>query len=262
MIRRSRDMGPLDAFRSLSNRTHLSDGPRILTEGFSPLMEPSMDWWMQAKNSSRTATPVFRWFDDSAQRSHYGKDTSNIPTIVLVNGYTAINFQSGQGADEVDIFNPCSFTAANTMFAVVTKTTGGSEYYWNGNNGQGGPAFITGFSSKDFEYFTHSSGERATFAASADSNPHILALTRTDGSGNYTGYFDGAQVFSNAIVNNSNANWNGNKVAHIGAFAIGSGTANINILELIHCSSVLGTGQLNNFHWYFNRKYRIPVTYN
>ena len=149
--------------------------------------------------------------------------------------------------------------SANTMIAVVSASST-TEYILSGSGGERGPAFITSFSSKEFEYFTHSSGERQTFAATA-SGFHILTVTRPEGVGSHKLYFDGALVATGTNVNNANGNWSGKFLSRIGRDAgAGSGGITADLAEVIQCTTVLSNARLNDMHTYLNGRYGIAIT--
>jgi|SRR6185369_8857138 len=146
---------------------------------------------------------------------NYGQDTGTRQPALktgLYNGHNGIRF----GGNDSLVHDPTALPlgSANTLICVCTPGTAAS-YIVRGNNSEGGPGFITGFGGVAFEYFYTTGGERATFAASA-SGLHILTLCRTDDTGNYVGYFDETQVFSNSI--NTGNDWNGQDVPILGSF--------------------------------------------
>lgn len=230
----------------------------VSTPSFLPSDEPTLDWWMKADSiSGSDGDPVTSWSDSSSAARHYSQSTGSAqPTLKLniVNGKPVVRFATNDklGATAT----PRTLGTTNTMFIVCTPTTTGSGYLLGGSGGEGGPAIISGFGGKSFEYFFASGGERATFSAST-SGFHILSLTRTDSSGNYVGYLDAVQVFSNSII--SGSNWNSKSWNEIGANGTASGEDFFNgdIAEIIHCSSVLGSTALGNMHTYLKTKYGI-----
>lgn len=228
---------------------------------FSPIDEPTLDWWLKADaiTGLNDGDPVTDWLDSSTAGKHYGQDTAgNKPTYKtgIVNGKPVVRFATDDKlvADP----DPRTLSAANTLIIVCTPTSGTDDYIFGGTATGGCPAFISGFSSKAFEYFGGNGAERQTFAALA-SGFHILSLTRTDDSGNYDGYFDGTQVFSEAVSGTSD--WSGQSIQDIGANGQGLGDDFFNgdIAEIIHCSSVVGASRLTEFHNYLGDKYAITV---
>lgn len=209
-----------------------------------------LDWDMDADNISGVDNdPVVDWLDLSSGAKHYGQNTAaNQPVLKknIVNGHAVVRFATNDKlvADP----NPRTFGTANTLIIVCTPTSTGSAYILGGSGGEGGPAIISGFASKAFEYFYVSGGERATFATTA-SGFHILTITRTDDVGNYILYYDGVQVSSTAV--NTANDWNTQSVVEIGANgnAAGDDYFNGDIAYIIHFNANhAGAAGLTNLH--------------
>jgi len=163
--------------------------------------------------SGNDSDPVVDWLDLSGNNKHYGQDTSaNQPTLKknIVNGHAVVRFATNDFLTQDP--NPCPATTANTLIIVCTPSSTASTYILGGDGGEGTPAIISGFSSTAFEYYNFSS-ERATFASSA-SGFHILAITRTDDTGNFKLFYDGTEVVSTAV--NTTNDWNGRSWQEIG----------------------------------------------
>lgn len=210
----------------------------------------ALDWDMDADQiSGNDGDAVVDWTDLSAGAKHYGQNTSaNQPVLKknIVNGHAVVRFATNDKlvADP----NPRTFGTASTLILVCTPTSTGSAYILGGSQGEGGPAFISGFSSKAFEYFYTSGGERATFSTTA-SGFHILTLTRTDDTGNYILYYDGVQVSSTAV--NTGNDWNTQSVVEIGANGNASGDDYFNgdIAYIIHFNANhAGAAGLTDLH--------------
>lgn len=233
-------------FHSLNNSGPGGSGG----SGFpDPTVLAGLDWHMDPFTiSGSDGAAVSSWLDSSSAAKHYGQSTSTNQPIIkraIVNGHDVVRFS----ADDKLLANPNPRTlgTANTIIIICTPTSGSGAYLLGGSGGEGGPAIISGFSSKAFEYFVAGSGERATFATSA-SGFHILALARTDGTGNYVGYFDGTQVFSNAIIGASN--WNGKQWDEIAAngTAVGNDFYSGDIAGILHWNqNHAGTGGLATY---------------
>jgi hypothetical protein len=228
--------------------------------GFVPTDEPTLDWWLTADSLVLSDDdPVVDWLDSSTAGKDYGQDSAGIqPTYKtnILNGRPVVRFAGGDklGGDP----DSRIFGSANTLIFVCTPSSTTDSYIFGGDGGGGIPAFISGFSSKSFEYF-NSSSERATFAAST-SGFHILTLIRTDDTGNAVGYFDGAAAFSIAV--DASLDWSANFVSEIGTngAAGGENPYNGDIAQIIHCSSVLDATGLNNMHTYLGDLYGISIT--
>lgn len=225
----------------------------------SPADEPTLDWWLKADSLALSdGDSVVDWLDSSGANKHYGQDTVGVqPIKQTAGGFAVVRFTNDRLVPDP---NPRTLSAANTMIVVCTKSSTTNSYIFAGNGGGATPAFISRFSSKDFEYFYAGGSERQTFIASTDTALHILTLTRADNVGNYIGYLDGVQIFSVA-VDPSNDWGSGGEIQEIGAngIAIGDDFYNGDIAEIIHCSSVLGSTQLTNMHRYLGTKYGITV---
>lgn len=217
--------------------------------GFSPNDVANLDWWMDGDNASINGVPEFDWPDISANAKHYGQNiVAQQPSITgaIYNGHRGVQFAAGK--DLVPDTSALDFTLANTMIVVCTKSSA-AEYIFRGSGGQGGPAFISAFASKDFEYLftTTAAHERATFAASTDSNLHILTVAKTDDTGNYVGYFDGVEVFNNAI--HTSDDWNPQTLTRIGALTAGAGVYDGVIAYMLHyAQNLAGTSDLDDVH--------------
>jgi len=238
--------------------------------GFTPLSIAGLDLWLQGDTSTINGVPEFDAPDGSGANRPYGQNTSaNEPTLVSgPNGHQLIRF----GSNKFLVPDPTarSFGVANTMVVVCSKTTGASgDYIISGNElgNHGSPAFISKFDPgsgvKDFEYYNDFGGgniERATFAASTDTNLHILILTRTDNTGNYVGYFDGgAAAFSNAV--NVNTDWSGISLTRIGRqHSASSSNYTGDIAEILHWPSIVSKADLNLLGTYLGSKYSITWT--
>jgi hypothetical protein len=222
---------------------------------FSPPDIAGLDWWLVADTiAGSDGDPVVDWADNTGN-APFGNDTvGEQPTIKvsLYNGHRAVRF----GANKCLVPDPSARTlaAANTLICVCTES---EDYIIKGNGGQGGPALITGFGSAAFEYFfTATAGhERASYASSPQSGLHIITVTKTDDVGNYVGYYDGVQVFSNPI--HTGDDWDPRELRLIGAFTRGSSTYAGDITEILHWPSVLSGANLTLVHNYLKAKYGI-----
>jgi hypothetical protein len=233
--------------------------------GFVPTDIASLDLWLNGDNATLSGVPEFDW-PSSVGVFNYGQNTvDRQPSLVTVNGHQVVQF--GTNKCLVQDGGSFAYSIANTLICVCSKSTA-ADYILRGgpaNSGEGGPAFISRFNpgsgAKDFEYFFQSGGhERATIAASTDTNLHILTITRTDGTGNYNLYFDGAPLTPIAVDNRDD--WNGRELSRIGAFTAGSSAYDGKIGDILHCTAVLTTAQLNDLHSYLGNKYGISVTLN
>jgi hypothetical protein len=241
--------------------------PIAAAQGFVPSDIASLDWWLIGDNATISGVPEFDWPDSSSANLPYGQNTSSRePTLTTIGTHQAVQFASGQCA----VADPTQRTlgSTNTLIIVATKSSSAGYLIAGTEAGNhGSPAFISGFNNggiKDFEYYNDFGGggiERATFAASTDTALHILTITRTDDSGNYQMYFDGAVGPSNAVC--TGCDWSGLSFRAIGAqttTCVGSSTSAI--AETLHFSAILNTAQLNNVHTYLGTKYSISVTLN
>lgn len=236
---------------------------------FEPIQERSLSLWLRAGDEMYTddsttlvssdgqAVQMWRNIKNTAER--YRQATAgNKPTYKtnIVNGHPVLRFDGG---DFLARNNSDHFFggAANTMIMVVSdsSTTG---YIWNGNGTEGGPSFITGSLSREFEYFTHSSGERQTFATTA-SGFHILTVVRPEGAGEHRLHYDGQLVATGTNVNNGNGNWAGLLLDRIGWRSGGASGITGDIAEMMHFTRVLPVERLNDFHRYLGLYYAIPV---
>lgn len=218
--------------------------------GFQPDDEATLDFWLKADSLILSDNdPVADWPDQSPSGLNYGQNTSGAQPKFktnIVNGKPVVRFDGGDQLNSDPTSLP--WTTANTIIWCGTPSSTSAYLFAE-------VAFISGFAGKAFEYFWPASGaERATFAVTA-SGFHILTLTRTNGTGNYVGYLDGLQVFSNPVVA---ADWNGSGLQTIGSRTGSSFTGDM--CEMIHCSSVLNSTGLNNMHTYLGDKYNISIT--
>ena len=222
--------------------------------GFSPSDIAGLDWWLEADSiSGNDGDAVTDWLDISGAAKHYGQNTTSEKPVLkknIVNGHAVVRFTTDDRLAPDP--NGRTLSTANTMVLVGTPTTTSSSYIFAGDQSQGIPAFISGFSSKSFEYFNPGS-ERATFAAST-SGFHILTVTRTDDTGNAVGYLDGTQVFSIAVSTSSD--WAIATIVQIGSFG-GINFYSGDIAEILHWPSVLSGADLTSLHSYLKTKYGI-----
>lgn len=203
-----------------------------------------LDWELDGDDATIDGVPEFDWLDISGADRHYGQNTvARQPTLVAgPNGHQLVRF----GTNKCLVPDPLARTygAANTLICVCTPSSA-ADYIIKGAGGEGGPAFISDFAAA-FEYFYVTGGERDDFAASA-SGLHILTLCKTDNTGNYVGYFDGVEVFSNAVDNDDD--WNTNSATIIGAFTAGSSVYDGDIAYVIHFNqNHAGAGGLDDLH--------------
>lgn len=211
---------------------------------------PGLDWWLNADNIvGDDGDPVVDWQDWSGANKSYGQNTTlRQPTLktALYNGHNAVRF----GTNKCLVPDPDARTygTTNTLWCICTPSST-SDYILRGDGSEGGPAFISAFLSRAFEYFYTSGGERATFDTSA-TGLHYLVLVRTDDVGNYVGYFDGTQVFSNAV--NTGNDWNGRNCAIIGAFTAGLSAYTGDIVEIGHSNQALSGGDLTDLFSYLD----------
>lgn len=225
------------------------------TPVFSPSDLGGYDWDIDPDAISGVdGDPVVDAFDISPAGRHYGQNTvARQPTLKvgLYNGHNGIRF----GANKCLVPDPTAkvYGPDNTLIVVCTPSSA-AEYIIRGSGGQGGPAFLSGFSSIAYEYFMIAGGERQTFAASA-SGAHILTVGRTDGVGTYEWYFDGVSVNTASNINNGNNNWNTKNCPAIGALTIGTSVYDGDILRIIHYSqNHAGTQGLDDLHaWILDR---------
>lgn len=229
---------------------------------FDPLTLTGLDWWLDGDTATIDGIPEFDWPDSSSGSKPYGQNTvARIPTLVTINGHQAVRCQNGQAV--IPDPNARTLGTANSLVYVGTKCSV-AQYLLKGSNGEGGPSFISKFDPgsgvKDFEYFTASvSGERDTFAASVDSNLHILGVTHNDG-GAVVGYFDdpSTPVFSFTSGGGSNQNWNARQFDVIGAFTPGSGTYDLTVAEILHGNALWSGTEITNLFTYLKAKWGIP----
>lgn len=197
--------------------------------------------------SGNDGDAVVDWLDISGAAKHYGQNTgTRQPTLKvnLYNGHRAVRF--GTNKCLIPDPNPRTYGAANTLICVCTPSTNTDQYILRGTQTGGGPAFISLFLSRAFEYFDGNGLERGTFATSA-SGLHILTVTHTDDSGNYILYYDGVQVVSSAV--SGSADWNTHNCSIIGALTAGSSNYNGDIAYIIHFNANhAGTAGLTNLH--------------
>lgn len=224
---------------------------------FAPTDIADCVWWLRASSIGLSdGAAVEDWLDESGAGIHFGQATvARQPTYQtnVVNGHPVVRFHG----DDYLVHDPTARTlaASNTLFCVCTPNTGTNDYLIGGNGGQGGPALISNFGGVAFEYFFTTGGERATFAASA-SGFHILAITRTDDTGNYVGYYDGTEVFSNAV--NTANDWDPRVLDSIGANSnVGTVGVIADIAEIILYHANLGATDLDSVHDYLKNKYGI-----
>lgn len=230
--------------------------------GFSPLSVAGLDLWLRGDTSTISGVPEFDAPDSSGANRSYGQNTiANQPTLVSgPNGHQLIRF----GSNKFLVADPTArtFAVANTLIVICTKSSA-ADYIVSGSElgSHGSPAFISGFNNsgiKDFEYYNDFGGgniERATFAASSDTNLHILILQRTDDTGNYVGYFDGGVAkFSNAV--NNNCDWNGLSLSRIGRqqSAVSSNYTG-DIADILHWPNIVSKADLNLLGGYFAAAY-------
>lgn len=233
-------------------------------------LEQSMGIWLEADSLLGTLVdndPISTVTDLTGHGFDYGAAGTARPTFKtnIVNGYPVMRFATN------DVLTPTgsayTYGENNTVIVVCTERTSGSGYIFSGNQAfggvpEGGPAFITGFSSKDFEYFARSGGERQTFATTAAAGFHILTLVREDGGvlgETFQGYIDGALAFSTSVIGNDN--WSGATLAKIGDFSAGD-FYNGDIVVLAAARRCLTLGQLNRIHHGLGVKYGIAVRMN
>lgn len=230
--------------------------------GWSPLSISGLDLWLRGRTASISGVPEFDAPDSSPANLPYGQNTAlNQPTLVTgVDGHQLIRF----GSNKFLLPDPTSrtFAVANTMVVVCTKSSS-PDYIISGTEAglHGSPAIISGFNNsgvKDFEYYNDFGGgniERATFAASTDSNLHILIVTRTDSVGNVDGYFDGG-VPAFSIPVNSSCNWNGLALSRLGRqHSAGSSNYTGDFGEGLHWPSIASKADLNLLGGYLATEY-------
>jgi hypothetical protein len=234
---------------------------------FSPLDVSGIDWWPVADDATIDGVPQFDWPDRSPANRQYGQNTAaNEPTLVSgPNGHQLVQL----GVNKWLVPDPTSRTlaVANTLIAVASKSTVNS-YLISGTEAgiHGSPAIISGFNNsgvKDFEYYNDFGGgniERAAFAASTDSNLHILIITRTDNTGNVVGYFDGGSPAFTIPVNN-NCDWNGLAFSRIGSQHTASSTNYTGKAgQFLHWPSIVSKADLNLLGTYLGTYYSIAWT--
>lgn len=213
---------------------------------FTPLSEPTLDFWLTADVLSLSVNDPVVDFPDHFGLN-YGQNTgANQPKYKIIGGKPAVEFD---GNDQLNA-DPASlvWTPANTLIWCGSPSSTAAYLFAE-------VAFISGFGGKAFEYFWPSSGtERRTFATTA-SGDHILTLTRTNGTGNYVGYYDGLQMFSIPVAG---PDWNGSGLQSIGN-RTGSGFTGY-MRQMMHCFSVLDADGLNNMHTYLSDEYGISIT--
>lgn len=236
-------------FHSL-NKSDVGGGP------FVPTNIGSLDWWMTADSLVLSdGDPVSSWHDSSSAGLHYGNATGTAqPTYKtgIINGRPVVRFITN---DQL-LPDPTSrqLSATNTLIIVCTPTTTSSSYIFACNQSQGVPAFISGFGGQSLEYFNTNS-ERASFAGST-SGFHILALTRTDNTGNARGYLDGTSVIT--VAADAAFDWATGAISSIGSFG-GSNFFSGDIAQILHFNAILTSAQLNDVHNYLGTEYGITV---
>lgn len=216
--------------------------------GFTPLDEPTLDFWLTANSLALSVNdPVVDWTDISPSGLNYGQNSAGAqPKYKIIGGKPAVEFD---GNDRL-LSDPTSlsWTTANTLIWCGSPSSTSAYLFAE-------VAFISGFGGKAFEYFWPSSGaERETFASTATGD-HILTLTRTNGTGNFVGYFDGLEVFNEPLAG---PDWNGS-----GLQVIGERTGSFFTgwqRQMMHCSSVLSSSRLNDMHTYLGDEYGISIT--
>lgn len=226
-----------------------------------PSDEPSAKFWIKADALGLSDNDPISSVTDLIGGVVYSAAGSARPTFKdgILNSKAVMRFATD------DVLTPATtgytYTTDNTIIVICTERTSGSGYIFSGDGagGEGGPAFITGFASKDFEYFTRGTGERQTFAASAAAGFHMLALRRPDGGAfgeTYQWYFDNSFIGSATVVGTDNLN--GKHLTKIGDFTAGD-FYNGDLAEMIICDSILNDTQLNNFAGYFNSEYALSL---
>lgn len=228
--------------------------------GFSPLDISGLDLWLRGNTSTISGVPEFDAPDSSPANRPYGQNTAaNEPSLVAGPGGTQL-IRFGSGKFLVPDPTSRTFAVANTMVAVCTKSSS-PDYVISGTEAglHGSPAFISGFNPgvADFEYYNDFGGgnvERATFAASTDTNLHILICTRTDDTGNYSLYFDGGSPVTGAV--NNNCDWSGLALSRIGRqHSAGSSNYTGDVGDILHWPIIVSKADLNLLGAFFASLY-------
>lgn len=238
----------------------------------TPPTEASWDLWLRPDQEiftdSGATTPavadgdrIFHWRNVKNTGHQWTQLALGVrPTLRtnVVNGNPVVRFVAAS-SERLTGNAGFAFSSANTFFIVTIKSGVTDSYVVSGDGGEGGPAIISRFSSKDFEYFFDSSGERGTFAASTDTNFHVLMVRRTDDSGNYELGFDGPIVVSSAVSGGND--WNGRKISQLATYVGGGNFYTGDIAEIINCNSSLSNSKANEFLDYFSASYGISITH-
>lgn len=210
--------------------------------------------------------PVSTALDGSGYGRNYSAAGSARPTFKtnVINGWPVFRFATD------DVLTPAgsavTYGENNTVIVVCTERTSGSGYIFAGNGDQGNPAFITGFLSRDFEYFnaqtTPGSTERQIFATTAAAGFHTLSLVREDGGvfgEMFQGYIDNARSFNATVI--GNANWSGRTLAKIGDFSAGD-FYNGDLARILIYDKLSGLNALNRVIHGLSARYNLSFTFN
>ena len=222
----------------------------LLTPAFAPTEIPTCALWLDASDAtSITGTGVATWKDKSG--NGYNATGVNAPVFVKSTGGVSFTAASAQY-----FTMSVPYSKTNTMFMVaspVPSTTSNMYYVAAYSGGYVGTMFLGGYNNGYAVYYmAENTPGFANFSTTLPTSPFLASAVKTSGV-SYTGYYNGAQVFTGADgTSDTAAYWQ-----YIGAAAPGNNYLTATIYEVIIYNVALTANQIQAVNAYLGAKWNI-----
>ena len=222
----------------------------MLTPAFSPTEIPTCTLWLDASDATSViGTGVATWKDKSGN----GNNATGVNAPVFLKSTGGVSFTAAS-AQYFTMSVPYSKT--NTMFMVaspVPSTTSNMYYVAAYSGGYVGTMFLGGYNNGYAVYYmAENTPGFANFSTTLPTSPFLASAVKTSGV-SYTGYYNGAQVFTGADgTSDTAAYWQ-----YIGAAAPGNNYLTATIYEVIIYNVALTANQIQAVNAYLGAKWGV-----
>lgn len=224
---------------------------------FNPTSISNQYIWMDGSDPLGTGTPPTNGTNvlpvDKFGVATITQATTSQQPIYYSNQQNGLGTLYANDAVSTQVFVSASTYGNNvTIFLLATPTTSVNSYIFAGDNGGGGPTFLSGYSSKAYEWFNNS--DRYTMATTA-SGYNLLTTAQTTSGTNTKLYYNGGLINSYTYTQSISSN----KLIRI----FNSDASNYfkgYVAELIIYTKILSATELTAMNLYFANKWGLSIS--